>query len=256
MLYKMTDLLNLALATPHIGMINCFMLHTLLHAMIKRLDIGDAKVQIPDKRDNTINYQKDPARKDIKVTVTQPKPVSETATKVKKEARPEEPAKADETRVTQSHKNVSDVDKQEKKVPEGSEVSEVLEVSEVSEVLEVPEETGPPVIDSPRHSNAGQASKSESVKNSEEDLSESSKPSANGSPKGFTDHPSIDAMSEETTSGIPYLELKYNEIVEKLNSYPTTESIEKLVKLLEYHSPIEKDTDTQVYINETSVCVF
>lgn len=59
--YSLSEMVDLALATPKIGVVNCFMLHALLHALIKRLDIGDYSAAILAMGDHDFPWTTDSA---------------------------------------------------------------------------------------------------------------------------------------------------------------------------------------------------
>ncbi|GAB1600770.1 hypothetical protein Ahia01_000355100 [Argonauta hians] len=74
------DLVNLALASPKIGMINCFMLHTLLHAIIEKLDIADSIVKIPDTLKSTTDCVKKKSNSDIEKESSRKYPIGKDPT--------------------------------------------------------------------------------------------------------------------------------------------------------------------------------
>ena len=60
--YSLSEMVDLALATPKIGVVNCFMLHALLHALIKRLKIGECHATIAAKGEKNYPWTELPAR--------------------------------------------------------------------------------------------------------------------------------------------------------------------------------------------------
>eukprot|EP00106_Octopus_bimaculoides_P022246 XP_014789688.1 PREDICTED: kinesin-related protein 4-like isoform X2 [Octopus bimaculoides] len=229
MYYKMSDLLNLALASPKIGMINCFMLHTLLHAIIKRLDIGDTRVKVPERPDEVvIPLQKEPVHKEIKTGEAGHRSTHGILTDIQRQPQPEIAAQTDETMTTDSFKPT------DKQVKIGSEIE--LSVTAL-----------------PKLTISRQSSIQELVKDFDEELSEtefrslrsSSKVSIHSASEGTVDYPSryysIDGINETTICGIPYVESQINDLLNKLNHFPPVESMEKLFELLENHSLSRKE---------------
>lgn len=137
-IYSLSEMVDLALATPKIGVVNCFMLHALLHALIKRLDVGDYSATIlamgdrdfpwttdsgvqPEESDGSsivkVSQPDDNVRLQISLPKKTPEPISEKRTSG--------PVKSKSQRAdisaTSSRQGDDDKDKQEmlKKHPTG-----------------------------------------------------------------------------------------------------------------------------------------
>ncbi|CAI9716410.1 Hypothetical predicted protein [Octopus vulgaris] len=249
MYYKMTDLLNLALASPKIGMINCFMLHTLLHAMIKRLDIGDTRVKIPERPDEiAMPFKKDPLHKEIKTEEAEPEPSHGILTDSQKQTKPEIPAETVETMTTDPPKLSS------KKYPSSQVVSENQKRVKISSTTEL-SGTAPSKPTISMHSPKQELVKDLDQKSNETEFKvpkPSSNPNISNVSEGTVDYPqryySIGSINETITGGIPYVESQVNELFTKLNYLPPVESMDQLFELLENHSQIRKEEDEK-YIN-------
>ncbi|XP_077315443.1 glutamine-rich protein 2 isoform X2 [Lithobates pipiens] len=59
---SLSDLVNLSIGTPEVGAVNFNALHTLLHAIIKNLNIQDVKANIPEEETGPYNPPKGPVK--------------------------------------------------------------------------------------------------------------------------------------------------------------------------------------------------